>query len=60
MPLRGGAARDSQVWPCGHAAAAVAGSPLGRSVGLEDCGHAADHDRPEEFNAVLPEFLHEL
>jgi pimeloyl-ACP methyl ester carboxylesterase len=60
VPVLMVAARESQVWPCEHAAAAVAGNPLGRSVIMEDSGHAANMDRPEEFNAVLLEFLRGL
>jgi non-heme chloroperoxidase len=54
------AARGSQVWPCEHAAAAVAGNPHGRAVVLEDCGHAANIDRPEAFNAEMLAFLADL
>jgi non-heme chloroperoxidase len=54
------AGRHSQYWPCEHAAAAVAGNRLGRAVVLEDCGHAANLDRVEEFDAALLEFLRDL
>ena len=54
------AGRDSQVWPCEHAAAAVADNPLGRSTVIEDCGHAVNIDQPEQFNAALLDFLRSL
>ena len=60
VPLLMVAARGSQVWPCEHAAAAVAGNPLGRSVVVEDSGHAVNIDQADRFNAVLLEFLAEV
>ena len=54
------AGRHSQYWPCEHAAAAVAGNPLGRAVVLEDCGHAANFDRPDDFDQALLGFLRDL
>ncbi len=51
------AARDSQFWPAEHAAAAVVDNPLGRSVVIEDCGHAANLDRPDAVNAALIDFM---
>jgi non-heme chloroperoxidase len=57
VPVLMVAARDSQVWPAEHAAASVQGNPLGRSVVLDDCGHAANIDQPEAFNAALVDFL---
>lgn len=51
------AGRDSQLWPCEHAEAAIADNPLGRSVIIEDCGHAVNVDRPDALNAVLIDFL---
>ena len=53
------AGRESQFWPCEHAAAAVAGNPNGRSAIVEDSGHAVNIDRPEEFNGLLLDFLHD-
>jgi pimeloyl-ACP methyl ester carboxylesterase len=52
------AGRDSQLWPCEHAAAAVAGNPLGHFAVIEDCGHAANVDQPAAVNASLLSFLH--
>lgn len=51
------AGRESQVWPCEHAAAAVAGNPYGRAVIIEDSGHAVNIDQPDRFNDVLLDFL---
>jgi len=51
------AGRDSQLWPCTHAEAAVGANPLGRAVVLDDAGHATNLDRPDEFDAVLLEFV---
>lgn len=60
VPVLMVAARDSQLWPCEHAAAAVANNPRGRAVVLENCGHAANIDQPDAFNSVLLGFLDEL
>lgn len=60
VPVLMVAARGSQVWPCEHAAAAVAGNPLGRAVVIEDAGHAVNIDQADRFNAVLLEFLAEV
>ncbi len=51
------AARESQVWPCEHAAAAIAGNPHARSVVVEGSGHAISLDQPDEFNVLLLGFL---
>jgi pimeloyl-ACP methyl ester carboxylesterase len=53
------AGRDSQLWPCEHAAAAVAGNPNGRAVIIEDCGHAVNIDQPDRLNEALLAFLEE-
>lgn len=60
VPVLMVAGRDSQFWPCEHAAAAVAETADGRAVVIEDCGHAANIDRPEEFNAHMIDFLRSL
>lgn len=54
------AGQDSQFWPAAHASGSVAHNPQGRSVVLENCGHAANMDRPTEFNAVMLRFLDTL
>ena len=51
------AARESQLWPCEHAEAAIAANPFGRAVIIEESGHAISFDQPDRFNAVLLEFL---
>jgi non-heme chloroperoxidase len=51
------AGRDSQIWPCEHAEAAIATNPFGRAVIIEDSGHTVGFDQPDRFNDVLLEFL---
>ena len=51
------AARQSQLWPCEHAEAAIAGNPFARAVIIEDCGHTIDFDQLERFHEVLFDFL---
>jgi non-heme chloroperoxidase len=51
------AGRESQLWPCEHAAAAIADNPLGRAVVIEDCGHMVTFDQLDLFNEVLLDFL---
>jgi non-heme chloroperoxidase len=60
VPVLMVAARDSQFWPCAHAAAAVEDNPHGRAVVLDDCGHAANLDQPDAFNTELLTFLRDL
>ncbi|ROS61375.1 pimeloyl-ACP methyl ester carboxylesterase [Frigoribacterium sp. PhB160] len=54
------AGRDSQLWPCTHAEAAVGSNAHGTAVVIEQAGHATNLDRPDEFDAVLREFLARL
>ncbi|MDH2444803.1 alpha/beta hydrolase [Amnibacterium sp. CER49] len=54
------AGRDSQLWPCEHAAAAIAGNPRGRAIVIDDCGHAVNIDRPDRLNEELLRFLAEV
>jgi non-heme chloroperoxidase len=51
------AGRQSQLWPSEHADAAAATNPLVKVVTLDDCGHAANIDQPEQANAAILEFL---
>jgi non-heme chloroperoxidase len=51
------AARDSELWPCEHASQSAALNELASSVVIENCGHAANIEQPDEFNAVVTEFL---
>jgi pimeloyl-ACP methyl ester carboxylesterase len=60
VPVLMVAGRESQHWPCEHAEAAVLQNPSGRSVIVEESGHAVNFDRPDEFNDVLLAFLGEL
>ena len=60
LPLLMLAGRESQVWPCEHAEAAVAGTPQGRALVIEDAGHAISFDQPDRFNEALLEFLAEV
>ncbi len=60
VPVLMVAGRDSQFWPCAHAADSIADNPLGRSVVIDKCGHAANMDRPKKFNAALLGFLKAL
>jgi non-heme chloroperoxidase len=48
---------DSQFWPAAHASESAKLNSGGRSVVLENCGHAANMDRPNESNAAMLEFL---
>ncbi|NNM45100.1 alpha/beta fold hydrolase [Knoellia koreensis] len=59
-PLLMMAARDSQIWSCEHADAAVAQNPQGRAVVIEDSGHAITFDQPDRFHEVLLDFLTEV
>ncbi|MGV8875083.1 MAG: alpha/beta fold hydrolase [Rhodococcus sp. (in: high G+C Gram-positive bacteria)] len=54
------AGQESQFWPAAHASESVAHNPLGRSVVIDGCGHAANMDRPAEFNAAMLTFLDSL
>lgn len=60
LPLLMLAGRESQVWPCEHAAAAVDGTPHGRALVIEDAGHAISFDQPDRFNEALLGFLAEV
>ena len=53
VPFTMVAGRDSQLWPCSHAQAAVGTNPNGRAVVIEDAGHATNLDQPDAFNEVL-------
>ncbi|GLY93015.1 hypothetical protein Acsp02_02710 [Actinoplanes sp. NBRC 103695] len=51
------AARDSQLWPCEHAAWATSVNASASAVTLEDCGHAMCVDQPGAVSAAMVEFL---
>ncbi|WP_299052760.1 alpha/beta hydrolase [uncultured Nocardioides sp.] len=59
LPLLMIAGRESQVWPCEHAEAAVADTAHGRALVVEDAGHAVSIDQPDAFNEALLAFLAE-
>lgn len=54
------AGRNSQLWPCAHAAAAVGENPNGRVLVVEDAGHATNLDQPDVFDAALLAFIEDL
>jgi pimeloyl-ACP methyl ester carboxylesterase len=60
LPLLMLAGRESQVWSCEHAAAAVAGTAHGRALVVEDAGHAISIDQPDVFNELLLDFVAEI
>ena len=60
LPLLMLAGRESQVWSCEHADAAVAGTAHGRALVIEDAGHAISIDQPDLFNQLLLDFLAEV
>jgi pimeloyl-ACP methyl ester carboxylesterase len=51
------AGRDSELWPCEHAAAAADLNDLASSVVIENCGHAANIEQPDRFNELVVEFI---
>ncbi|MDJ0395342.1 alpha/beta hydrolase [Rhodococcus sp. G-MC3] len=57
VPILMLAGRESQFWPYAHS---FTDNPHSRSVVLDKCGHAANMDRPKEFNAALLEFARSL
>jgi pimeloyl-ACP methyl ester carboxylesterase len=60
VPVLMVAGRDSQLWPCEHAAATAADNPLSRAVVIDDCGHGVTFDQPDAFNDHLLAFLRDL
>ncbi|MGN6793170.1 MAG: alpha/beta fold hydrolase [Streptosporangiaceae bacterium] len=60
VPVLMVAGRDSQLWACEHAEAAIAKTAHGRAVIIEDCGHVTNLDQVEKFNASLLAFLREI
>ncbi|GAA3947325.1 alpha/beta fold hydrolase [Actinoplanes auranticolor] len=51
------AGRHSQLWPCEHATAAAATNSRAAALILEDSGHAANIDQPDQVNEALLKFL---
>jgi len=60
VPVLMVAGRESQFWPCEHAAATVRDNPLGRHVVIDNCGHGVNLDQPDRFNDQLLGFLRDL
>ena len=54
------AGRESQLWPCEHADAAVAPNPSGRSVIIGNAGHATNIDQAAAVNGQLIGFASEI
>jgi non-heme chloroperoxidase len=54
------AARDSELWPCEHAGRTAATNPAVTAAVIEDCGHAANMEQPDAFNALLDDFRAQL
>ena len=51
------AGAESQFWPASHATDMAALNEKVEAVVLEGCGHPANIDDPEAFNATLLRFL---
>ena len=51
------AGRESQLWPCEHAVEAASTNDRASVVVLEECGHAANIDQPDQANAAILKFL---
>jgi pimeloyl-ACP methyl ester carboxylesterase len=60
VPMLMVAARFSDYWPCEHAGACVWPGGLVEAAIIEDCGHAANIERPDEFNRILLDFIGRL
>ena len=57
VPVLFVAGAESEYWPAAHAEAAAALASRGRSVVLEDDGHAANIEQPKAFNRAMLDFL---
>ena len=51
------AARDSDYWPCEHATVWAQRNPNVTATVIDQCGHAANIERPDEFNRILVDFI---
>ena len=51
------AGRESEVWPCEHAAAAASLSRMGTSAIIEKAGHNTNLEQPKAFDELLGRFL---
>ena len=57
MPVLFVAGRESDFWPCEHAAAAASLTPRGESAIVEKAGHATNIEQPSAFTAGLLRWL---
>lgn len=57
VPVLFVAGRESDFWPCEHAAASAALTPLGHSAIVEKAGHATNIEQPKAFTAGLLRWL---
>ncbi|ROP74583.1 alpha/beta fold hydrolase [Curtobacterium sp. PhB115] len=60
VPFTMVAGRDSQLWPCTHAQAAVGENPHGSVLVIDDAGHSTNLDQPDVFNQALLAFVASL
>jgi pimeloyl-ACP methyl ester carboxylesterase len=51
------AGRESEFWPCEHAAAAASIAPKGTSAVIEKAGHPTNIEQPKVFDELLGRFL---
>ncbi len=51
------AGRESEFWPCEHAAAAASLTSRGTSAVIEKAGHATNIEQPKAFDELLGRFL---
>jgi non-heme chloroperoxidase len=51
------AGRESEFWPCEHAAAAASLTPKGTSAVIEKAGHPTNIEQPKAFDELLGRFL---
>ena len=51
------AGRESEIWPCEHAAAAAALNAAATSTVIDKAGHATNIEQPKAFNEVLRNWL---
>lgn len=57
MPVLFVAGRESDFWPCEHAAAAASLAPFGESAIVEKAGHATNIEQPKAFTGGLLKWL---
>ena len=57
LPVLFVAGRESEFWPCEHAAAAASLTALGESAVVDKAGHATNIEQPKAFNTGLLRWL---